>query len=396
MKNLHKLIITLVFMVFSMIAIYAQTEVEYKITTWNVEWLSCLTYGPEDRELQINNVVSVIKQMNSDFVALQEVGTSSSYTTIDTLVKRLGSEWAGSIVPWSSSNCSQNQGVVYKKSKIQFIYASLITEGGSYYNWSAGRYPVLYDVDIKTETQRIPISFINIHAKAYKDADSYARRKEASIALKNYLDGNGFDSQPVVIIGDFNDYLIGTTCSSCGGLSPYKNFMDDVNHYKGLTTELKDPNYNNSTIDNIVISSELFDYYVTKSALLERAATQIIPNYRKTTSDHYPVSVTFKIDDEVSITEMRASQNINIYPNPTTGELRITNYDFHYPISAMQYEIVDVVIYDVYGRIQKIDARKSEVEISNIEINISHLERGIYFAKINTTEGVVIKKIVKQ
>ena len=84
-----------------------QATGDFKITTFNAEWLSCTNYGPTDEELQINNIIAVIKAMKSDSVALQEVGTSSTYTSIDTLVRRLGSEWAGSMVANKVDNCGQ-------------------------------------------------------------------------------------------------------------------------------------------------------------------------------------------------------------------------------------------------------------------------------------------------
>ena len=234
-------------------------EIGFKITTWNVDWFSCTDteLNKKERELQVNNVVTVIKAMNSDLVALQEVGTSNMYKTIDTLVKRLGSEWAGNIVAWDDNNCSQNQGIVYKKSKMQLTNSSLIQNGGSSYNWSNGRYPASYTLSLNVDGQQIPVTFINIHAKALADETSYARRKAASISLKNLLDGSAYNTKKLVVIGDFNDCLIGTTCTTCGGLSPYKNFMDDASNYKGLTAELPHPSPSKSTIDHVIISNEL-------------------------------------------------------------------------------------------------------------------------------------------
>ena len=385
MKKLNKLTIVLAVMVLTITAINAQTYVDYKITTWNVEWLSCLNYGPKDRERQINNVVAVIKEMNSDIVALQEVGTGNAYKTIDTLVKRLGNEWDGHIVPWDNNNCSQNQGIVYKKSKIQLISSLLITNGGSAYNWSSGRYPVLYDVDLTTEKNRIPVAFINIHAKAYSDEQSYMRRRDASIALDNYLKSTVLYNQGVVIIGDYNDYLIGTTCSSCGGISPYKNFIDDGAHYKGLTAELIDPYYHNSTIDNIIISYKLFNNYLNNSVFIELPATQIIPNYRNTTSDHYPISVTLRINEEVSITDLPALNDIKVYPNPASYELQVTSYEL---------QVNSIEIFDIYGRKQS--SHHHIITSSHHTIDISHLQPGFYFVKIKTDFGEVVKKVVKQ
>ena len=273
-----------------------QATGDFKISTYNVEWLSCTTYGPTDEELQINNIVAVIKAMKSDIVALQEVGTSSSYTTLDTLVRRLGSEWAGSMIAYKVGNCGQNEGLVYKKSKVQLLNASLISNGGSSYDWASGRFPVLYNVNFLVDDTSIPVSIINIHAKAMGDESSYNRRTNASEGLKTLLDGNIYNSKRVVLLGDFNDYLVGTQCSECmPGYSPFKNFMDDTQNYKCLTFGLYDPWYKSPVIDNIIISNELFDNYKSNTTIREVAATQSIPYYRNTTSDHVPISAYFSM-----------------------------------------------------------------------------------------------------
>lgn len=271
-----------------------QESTEFRFTTLNTNWLSCSQYGPIDDELQINNLVKTIKFLNSDLIALQEVGTSSSYNTIDTIVRRLGNDWGGSMIYSTFTNCSQNQGIIYKKANIQLINASLITNGGTLYDWSNGRYPALYNVNLVSENGLIPVSIINIHAKASSDATSYLRRKNASIGLKTLLDSNDFNTKKVVIIGDFNDYLSGTQCSVCSPAeSPYKNFIDDIENYKCLSNSLTDPSYNSPVIDNIIISNELFENYVPYSTKFESSVTQEIPDYYNTTTDHLPITATF-------------------------------------------------------------------------------------------------------
>ena len=60
-------------------AAYSQTtdSVQFKVTTLNAEWLSCADSGPSDDNLQINNIATLIKLLNSDVVALQEVEINS-------------------------------------------------------------------------------------------------------------------------------------------------------------------------------------------------------------------------------------------------------------------------------------------------------------------------------
>ncbi|MDD4489145.1 MAG: endonuclease/exonuclease/phosphatase family protein, partial [Paludibacter sp.] len=187
---------------------------QLKVTTLNTEWLSCPTFGPEDDELQVNNIASIIRTMKPDIIVLQEVGTSADYATIDTLLSKLGNEWGGSITPNSYDNCGQYLGIIYREPKIQLVSSSVLSSGISshgnryYYNWSAGRYPLLYNIIIVDGNTQIPLSVINIHAKAMSDETSYTRRKGASEALKTILDGNAFNTKNIVLLGDFNDYLI--------------------------------------------------------------------------------------------------------------------------------------------------------------------------------------------
>jgi len=85
--------------------------------------------------------------------------------------------------------------------------------------------------------------------------------------------------------------------------------------------------------------------------------------------------------------------NITIYPNPTTGELKIENG---------KLKIENVEIYDVFGRKAPLSPPKGGKrsfpfgEGWDGAFDISHLPSGVYFVKITTDNGIVTKKIVKQ
>jgi hypothetical protein len=88
----------------------------------------------------------------------------------------------------------------------------------------------------------------------------------------------------------------------------------------------------------------------------------------------------------VGITDNNLDGKITVYPNPTTGELTIEMCD-------MRYETCNIEIYDIYGRVCQASNLKSQV--SNPQIDISNLQAGIYFIKIQTETGEVIKKVTK-
>jgi hypothetical protein len=78
-------------------------------------------------------------------------------------------------------------------------------------------------------------------------------------------------------------------------------------------------------------------------------------------------------------------ENITIYPNPTTGELIIVSGE----IKISKIEVLDIVGKFVLSN-QIINTTTQQ------KINISNLSPGIYFVKITTIKGEVVKKVVKE
>jgi hypothetical protein len=87
--------------------------------------------------------------------------------------------------------------------------------------------------------------------------------------------------------------------------------------------------------------------------------------------------------DGVGVSE-NEMEDIVIFPNPTTGELGIRNYELG---------IRNIEVFDVYGR------KLSQISYPNSQlsylIDIFHLQAGIYFVKITMEKGIVIKKVIK-
>ena len=100
-----------------------------------------------------------------------------------------------------------------------------------------------------------------------------------------------------------------------------------------------------------------------------------------------------KVSDMPTAIEPIATPEINdisIYPNPTTGELRIKNYELG--IKNYELGIDNVEVFDIYG-IKQLSIFNFQF---STQIDISHLPAGIYFVRITTEKGVVTKKIVKR
>ena len=82
------------------------------------------------------------------------------------------------------------------------------------------------------------------------------------------------------------------------------------------------------------------------------------------------------------------SQNktmISLFPNPATGELKI---------GSEKSSIKNVEIFDIYGRKQ--NAKVEDLFSVESKLDISHLSVGIYFVKIYTEAGEVMRKVLKE
>jgi len=87
---------------------------------------------------------------------------------------------------------------------------------------------------------------------------------------------------------------------------------------------------------------------------------------------------TLQIDDKA------LSDKIALFPNPTTGELRVTSGEL---------QVTNIEVLDIHGR--KLLSHTSNLT-PHTSIDISHLQAGMYFVKITTGQGEIVKKIVKQ
>ena len=85
----------------------------------------------------------------------------------------------------------------------------------------------------------------------------------------------------------------------------------------------------------------------------------------------------------VNVNEYSHDTKVTVYPNPTNDKIYIVT----------EAEIEEVVVYDIYGRQQ--DYKTTGLQ-GNVTVDVTKLNAGIYFIKINTEEGNIVKRIIKQ
>jgi hypothetical protein len=98
------------------------------------------------------------------------------------------------------------------------------------------------------------------------------------------------------------------------------------------------------------------------------------------------VTISVTVDGKTGISNVRLS-DVVVYPNPTEGQLIV---------NSKQLTVNNVEIMDVLGRIVKTRFIASPQTQSETIIDLSNLATGIYFIRIETETGTVVRKVVKQ
>jgi hypothetical protein len=88
-------------------------------------------------------------------------------------------------------------------------------------------------------------------------------------------------------------------------------------------------------------------------------------------------------EDQLGINELSLG-SISLYPNPTKDVVNINS-----PLAP----ISSIEVFDLRGR--KVDAIKIDYQ-NSYQLNIERLKTAVYFIKINTEQGTITKRIIKE
>ena len=266
------------------------------IVNWNIEWFGDAAYFKGNPDQQENNAGKVLKYLDADLYGLCEIVDTARLGRM--IRTSLGNEFRYVVSFFASG--AQKLAFVYNKNIFRKVsvrpFMGISTQ--AYYNFG-NRYPYLLNAEVAVNGARQNISFILLHAKANADNDSYNRRLEGAMELKDSLD-TYFASKSFMVFGDFNDNLDKSIMA--GKATPYQSFLNDNVHYNAITLPLNVPGnqsslgFANSVIDQQIISSAMARWYVAASARIRTDVTGVVPDYKTgNTSDHYPVSSVYRI-----------------------------------------------------------------------------------------------------
>jgi endonuclease/exonuclease/phosphatase family metal-dependent hydrolase len=229
-------------------------------------------------------VRDLIEQADPDVIALQEVTTESAFNA---LLDELHG-WEGRFYP--ELNDEWNLAYLFKTSEVEIDDSKtrLILTNDFY---AFPRAP--FEVWLKHKGLNRGAWFINLHLKCCGGSDNEERRRDAAEKLDDYIKTTR-NSDPVVILGDFNDEIDGNDYDS----NVFFNFVSNPSEYtfadmhiaKGSLLWWSYPSWP-SHIDHILVTNELFNSIDTAMTL---KPDPCYPEYSTNISDHRPVQLIIR------------------------------------------------------------------------------------------------------
>lgn len=254
------------------------TSSSFEIVSFNLEGF------PKSGTLTLMTVSNLIRAMNPDAIALQEMVNESDFNK---LLDELPG-WEGRFYPLI--NDEWNLAYLFKTSEVTIddSRTRIILENDYY---AFPRSP--FEIFVRHKTLNISAYLINLHLKCCGGSDNEARRRDAADKLNNYLTSSRLND-PVIVLGDYNDEISGDTPDNnvfyTLVASPDKYRFTDMSIAKGSLLWWSYPSYP-SHIDHILVTNELFSKVDTTIVLKNEPC---YPDYSDKISDHRPVELILK------------------------------------------------------------------------------------------------------
>jgi uncharacterized protein len=361
------------------------------ITTWNLEWFGWAdsTRGPTDKVRQRESIQRVFDSLQADVYALQEI------VSADTLVE-LVNNIAGTYQMFFANDITSEQKLayVYNAETVKPLSAALAVNGGAQ-AWANGRFPYRFTFETTVDSKTMRVHCFNIHAKATDSATAesdWQRRKTDAETFHAYLRDFYGDSL-VVVLGDFNDRVIGSNAGPTLG-SSYEAFVNDTTNWTIQTKPLEEAGlasfvgFERSFIDHIITSNEA-KLLVHRTRLESPQA--YLSSYSSTVTDHVPVTTRMFVDNNTSVSEtISPLLSARCAPNPasTNAQLELT---------ITEVSNVHVVLVNTLGHVTTVLDEHLLPQVRLVSLPIQTLASGLYSAIIvcNGNRSVIPVVVVR-
>lgn len=254
------------------------TPLTFDIVTLNIQTF------PKAGYKSISAVADLIKAMDADIIALQEVASLSDFEELDKLLKG----YNGIFYPFD--NADWNLAWLYKSAEISVdnSQTKILFRDDSY---SFPRPP--FEIHITHSPTGISAILINNHLKCCGGDENRQRRRSASEKLYSYTMDH-YPDRAVIILGDLNDDITGTNEEDnvfwVFTDNPSNFVFADISIAMGSPLWWSYPSWP-SHLDHIIISDELFGRLDSTAVFKADACYSLYPDV---ISDHRPVFTRLK------------------------------------------------------------------------------------------------------
>lgn len=191
---------------------YSQENIR-KVATWNMKWLGTNSGNQLDAIENVEHYAEYILKTGATLFALQEIGATHSVSGepkcfyLDQIVAELNSSISNNSEKWEyildDRNNNQRLAFLFKKDMWDVSNPHSINPGNSFNHI---RKPFVVTVKAKGTNAELQFDFIDIHLKAFNDAESREKRRNNFEELSTWLETNTLDDD-VLISGDTNIYF---------------------------------------------------------------------------------------------------------------------------------------------------------------------------------------------
>ncbi len=294
------------------------TDSTLEVLTWNIENF------PKNGQITIDNVVQIIKALDADVLAIQEI---TSEFWLNKLLADLDG-WDG----YYAYNQYAALAYVYKTEVIKDVNIFQIYKP---YGREFPREPLVMEMNFMGEAFVI----INNHLKCCGDTyldmnddwDEEKRRYDACVLLDSYINNYHPDTR-VILLGDLNDILTDSPANNVFAAftdAPEDYLFADMEIAQGDTADWSYPLWP-SHIDHILITNEIFGEFANSGSDIQTLKVDEyfdggFSEYDYKVSDHRPVGLKLRVNASLGTNEHAAATGLlKAFPNPATDKVGFT------------------------------------------------------------------------
>lgn len=306
----------------------------FDVVNWNIEWFGSASQGPMNDDLQLQNVKTIIEDLDADVYAFQEITSLAKFIELAEALPVYGMAVSPAVSAGGTfAEEAQKLTYLFKLATVDTLQTKVLLTGVepemlvNYPStpdrfWASGRLPYLMEIRTNINGVQENVTLVNVHTRSNGGGESdanprYAMRRYDVEVLKDTLDAQYADVN-LILLGDFNDDLDETVADQTAPTvntseSSFVRYINDPENYIPITISLSNaglrtfPSFED-VIDHQIISRELEENWIINSERIV-APYDLIANYDNTTSDHLPVKTRFLFRCDLVLPQVIATES---------------------------------------------------------------------------------------